>query len=148
MNINQTIEPIVVEQDFSCSKMVVWESITELEQMRQWFFNNIPSFEPKVGFQTSFKVQSGDRNFNHIWIILEVVPFKKIKYHWSYEEYKGEGIVTFELFENDNKTILRLTNEGLETFPKSIPEFSRDSCQAGWEYFINMTLKEFLDGSI
>ncbi len=100
MNINQTIEPIVVEQDFSCSKMVVWESITELEQMRQWFFNNIPSFEPKVGFQTSFKVQSGDRNFTHIWIILEVVPFKKIKYHWSYEEYKGGVSISKDIVRN------------------------------------------------
>ena len=146
MNKKEINQSIIVEQNFNCSKIRVWEAITEPEQMKQWFFNNIPFFEPRVGFQTSFNVQSGDRNFNHIWKIMDVVPYKSIKYHWSYEEYKGEGIVTFDLIEKDNQTILRLTNDGLESFPKDIPEFSRDSCRAGWEFFIRKNLREHLDG--
>jgi uncharacterized protein YndB with AHSA1/START domain len=113
--------------------------------MKKWFFNNIPSFEPVVGFQTNFAVQSKDRNFQHIWKIIEVIPYKKIKYHWSYKEYEGEGLVTFELFEKEKQILLRLTNEGLETFPQDIQEFTKASCQAGWEFFIQKNLKEHLE---
>ena len=58
---------------------------------------------------------------------------------------KGEGFVSFELFEKGEQSLLRLTNEGLETFPRDIPEFSRESCKAGWEYFIQQNLKAYLE---
>ncbi|MHC1703259.1 MAG: SRPBCC domain-containing protein [Tenuifilaceae bacterium] len=142
---NQSNKPIVVELTFSSSISQVWSAITRLEEMRQWFFNNIPAFEPVVGFETDFSVQSESRNFHHLWRIIEVESNKKIKYHWSYKGYKGEGFVTFELFEVKEQTLLRLTNEGLETFPKDIPEFKRESCQAGWEFFIKQNLKTYLE---
>ena len=113
--------------------------------MRQWFFNNIPAFMPVVGFETKFNVQSGDRNFMHLWKIVEAEANKKIKYHWSYEEYEGVAFVTFELLEKDEQTLLRLTNEGLETFTSDIPEFTRDSCIGGWEFFIKKNLKDYLE---
>ncbi len=144
---SETNEPIIVEQAFNTSANVVWDAITKVEQMKQWFFDNIPSFDPVVGFETKFDVQSGDRNFQHIWKLTEVVPLKKITYHWSYKEYPGDGFVTFELNEKDGQTVLRLINEGLETFPRDIPEFTRESCIAGWEYFIKKNLKEFLQQS-
>lgn len=70
---------IVVEQLFECPPGGLWEAITDLQQMKQWFFNNIPSFEPVVGF------------------------------------------------------------------PGEIPEFSRESCTAGWNFFINKSLKEYME---
>lgn len=140
----ETNKPIIVEQAFNSSVNEVWDAITELEQMRKWFFNNIPSFEPVVGFQTKFSVQSEERNFQHLWKLMEVEPNKMIKYHWSYEEYKGEDFVTFELLEKDGQTVLCVTNEGLETFPYDIPEFTRESCKAGWEFFIKKNLKDYL----
>ena len=33
----------------------------------------------------------------------------------------------------------------IEDFPEDIPEFSRESCNKGWEYFIQNRLKVFLD---
>jgi uncharacterized protein YndB with AHSA1/START domain len=138
-------EPVIVEQDFEASVREVWNAITQVDKMRQWFFPNIPSFEASVGFRTAFDIQSGKRNFRHLWRILEVVPEKLIKYHWSYEEYPGEGLVTFELSSKDNLTRLRLTNEGMETFPRDIPEFSRDSCESGWKFILGRNLKEFLE---
>lgn len=41
--------------------------------------------------------------------------------------------------------MLRLVNEGLETFPRDIPECSSESCEAGWKYFIRQNLKKFLE---
>jgi uncharacterized protein YndB with AHSA1/START domain len=138
-------KPIIVEQVFNSSIKEVWDAITELEQMKLWFFTNIPAFEPVIGFQTKFNVQSGERNFEHLWKIVEVEANKKIKYHWSYSEYEGVAFVTFELFQKNEQTLLRLTNEGLETFTSDIPEFTRDSCIGGWEFFIKKNLKDYLD---
>ena len=72
-------EPIIVEQIFSLPIEVVWNSITEVDVMRQWYFENIPSFKPEVGFETKFNVESQGRNFLHMWRVTEVVPKKK--YH-------------------------------------------------------------------
>lgn len=137
---------VVVEQVFSNSVTQVWQAITQLDQMKQWFFENIPEFKPEVGFKTQFNVSAGERNFLHLWRILEVVPEKSIVYDWRYKEYPGQGIVKFELSETGGQTRLKLTNEGLESFPDHIPEFTRESCHAGWKYFIKEQLKAFLEG--
>ncbi|MDY8137917.1 SRPBCC domain-containing protein [Aquimarina sp. 2201CG5-10] len=136
---------VIVEQSFDASAEEVWNALTDITQMRQWFFDNIPSFEPVVGFETQFTVNSGNRDFLHQWKITEVEHNKKIVYDWSYKEYEGKAFVVFELFDKKDHTLLRVTNIGLETFTADIPEFSRESCQGGWEYFIQQNLKRFLD---
>jgi uncharacterized protein YndB with AHSA1/START domain len=142
--VKDTKEPIVVEQTFNTSINNVWNAITKVDQMRKWFFENIESFKPEVGFKTQFSVQSQDRSFLHLWKLTEVIHMKKIVYNWKYGSYSGNSFVTFELFEQENQTKLRLTHEVIESFPKDIPEFSRDSGIEGWNYFIRNRLKEFL----
>ena len=138
-------QPIIVEQSFDASIESVWKAITDVDQMRQWFFENIRSFKPEVGFETQFNVQSGDRNFLHKWKVTEVMPLKKITYNWKYEVYPGDSFVVFELFGQNNLTVLRLTHKVLESFPQDIPEFRRESGVEGWTYFIKQCLKEFLE---
>ena len=142
---SDTNEPIIVEQTFNTSINNVWNAITKVDQMRQWFFENIESFKPEVGFATQFSVQSQNRSFLHIWKLTEVVPLKKIIYNWKYGGYSGDSFVMFELFEQENHTKLRLTHEGIESFPKNIPEFSRENCIGGWEFFIKKSLKKYLE---
>jgi len=115
--------------------------------MKQWFFENIESFKPEVGFETQFNVQSQDRNFLHLWKLTEVVSMKRITYNWKYEGYPGDSIVMFELLEQNDQTKLRLTHKVMESFPEDIPEFSRESGIEGWSYFIKKSLKEFLGKS-
>ena len=138
-------DPVVVEQSFNVSSEIVWKAITEIDQMHQWYFDNIPAFKPEVGFKTQFNVQSWDRNFMHLWKVIEVVPNKRLVYNWKYESYAGDSNVIFELFEQNNLTTLRLTNQILESFPQDIPEFKRESCVEGWTYFIKNRLKEYLE---
>ena len=142
---SNTDNPIIVEQTFDTSIERVWKAITEVDQMRLWFFENIGSFKPEAGFETQFNVQSNDRSFLHIWKLTEVVPGKKIIYNWKYGGHPGDSSVTFELFEQKNRTKLRVTHEGMESFPQEIPEFSRESCIGGWNYFIREKLMEFLE---
>lgn len=138
-------EPIVVEQSFENSTEEVWLAITELNRMREWFFDNIEEFEPKIGFKTSFAVQSGERTFTHLWEITEVVPLHKITYRWHYTEYPGDSFVKFELNEKAGFTRLRLSTEVIVDFPDEIPEFKRESAVHGWNYFIGKQLKAYLE---
>jgi uncharacterized protein YndB with AHSA1/START domain len=140
-------EPIIVEQKFKASIDTVWKSITEIDLMRQWYFENIPSFKPEVGFETQFNVKSQNRDFLHMWKVTEVVPIKKITYNWKYDGYPGDSFVTFELSRQNDFTMLKLTVDVQESFPEDIPEFTRESCIAGWEFFIKERLKEYLEKS-
>lgn len=136
---------ISVEETFSKSIEEVWKAITELTLMKQWFFENIPAFEPIVGFSTKFNVQAETQSFMHLWKIIEVIPNQKIVYNWKYEEYEGDGNVIFELSKTINGTKLKITSIVLKSYPKDIPEFTSESCLAGWIYFIKLRLKQFLD---
>jgi len=138
-------EPIIVEQTFNASVDTVWSAITGIEQMRQWYFESIPSFEPEVGFTIQFIVQSQDKIFLHKWKVTEVIPMKKIAYNWKYEGISGDSFVKFELFEENKMTKLRLTHQVLEDFPDDIPEFKRESGLEGWKFFIKKNLRDFLE---
>ncbi|KAA3631479.1 MAG: SRPBCC domain-containing protein, partial [Calditrichaeota bacterium] len=85
------------------------------------------------------------RVFPHRWKILRVEPHRLISYSWKFDNYDGDGYVTFELSEEKDKTKLRLTCTITEDFDDSIPEFKRESCVGGWEYFIKQSLKEYLE---
>lgn len=138
-------KPVIVTQAFKNSIEMVWNAITDVDQMPQWFFEQIESFEPTIGFKTQFVIQNKDRVFTHLWKITEVIPNKKIVYNWNYKEYTGDSFVTFELAESNNQVALKLTHTVTEEFPDTIPEFSRESCLGGWNYFIGERLKAYLN---
>ncbi|HIG43853.1 MAG: SRPBCC domain-containing protein [bacterium] len=138
--------PIVVEQDFARSATDVWTAITDVGEMRRWYFDNIPDFEAEVGFRTQFMVESSDRSFLHLWEVTEVVPQSKIVHNWKYEEFEGDSNVTFEVSGDDQSANLTVTLEVMADFPDNIPEFTRESGIGGWTFFINDQLKAYLDG--
>lgn len=137
-------DPIIVEQTFDKSIEEVWTAISDLSQMHEWYFKEITSFEPEVGFETRFDVKVEGRNFGHIWRIKEVKAPSLISYDWSYGEYPGKSVAVFELSAYPEGTKLKLTHTVLEPFPQEIPEFKRESGLAGWNYIIKTSLKEFL----
>ena len=137
--------PIIVEETYNKPIETVWRAITEPVQMRKWFFDNIPDFKPEVGFEIEFDVETGGRVFPHQWKITKVESGKLIEYNWKYGGYQGDAYVTFELTPEENATRLRLTNIVVEDFQDDIPEFKRESCIGGWNYFIKERLKKYLD---
>ncbi|MEL7498782.1 MAG: SRPBCC domain-containing protein [Planctomycetota bacterium] len=139
-------EPIVVESTIEASPERIWDALTNQSTMVQWYFEEIPAFQPSVGFETSFVIENDGRTFTHRWCVTQVIPRESISYTWRYDEYPtSDGSVTFELIPQTNRTLVRLTCEGIETFPDDVPEFHRDSCLAGWEYFIKDRLKSFFE---
>lgn len=137
--------PIVIEQIFNTSAEKLWLAITDENQMLQWFFGEMSSFKPVVGFKTKFNVRNNETDYLHAWEVLEVLPGKKIVYSWKYPNYKGDSFVSWELFEENDSVLLKFTHTGIETFPKDNPDFSRESCSAGWNYFIGNRLKQFIE---
>ncbi|NNK83795.1 MAG: SRPBCC domain-containing protein [Flavobacteriaceae bacterium] len=142
-----TDEPVIVTQLFKCSKERLWKAITEYDKMLKWFFEEIPDFKAEVDFITSFNVKAPSQDFYHLWEIIEVIPFKKIVYNWKYKDFKGDSNVTFNLLEKGHSTLLILTTEILEDFNDSIPEFTRDSCENGWKYFVQERLVSYLNSN-
>lgn len=139
------MKPVIVTRIIDKSKNDVWNAITNHSQMIQWFFDNIPHFKPEVGFTTEFNVNSGERNFLHVWRVTEVSSQNKIVCEWKYPEYVDESLwVTFELKEiSTNSTEFKVKALGIEHFEKfNIPEFKRESCEGGWNYFSD-SLKVF-----
>jgi uncharacterized protein YndB with AHSA1/START domain len=140
--------PVITEQFFSKNKKQVWNAISNPDEMRQWFFEDMPDYQPKVGFKTHFNVNSGERDFMHLWEITEVIPLKKIVCKWEYQGYAGVAFVSYELFEEINGCSIKVTASGIETFSDKVPEFRRESCEGGWKYFINQRLKDYLKNKI
>ncbi len=141
-------DPIVVEQTYNVPIAVVWKTITDKDQMPQWFFDTMTDFEPEVGFETQFDVQCEGRTFPHQWKVTEVVPETRIVYDWRYGGYPGDSSVTWDLSETPDGTRLKLTHKGHETLAPDDPFFrrqGREGCEAGWSYFLHESLKAFLE---
>jgi len=136
--------PVTFTFSYDCSKEKMWSAITRLDEMKVWYFDNIDSFKPEVGSTSSFVIQHEGLTFTHLWEVLTMIPSKEISYSWRYQEYEGDGHVKFEIIEKNAATQLTVINSGLETFPQHIPAFSRESCEAGWKYLLDMRLREYL----
>ena len=138
--------PVVVERAFDAPIDVVWRAITDVDQMKQWYIPNIASFKPEVGFRTEFNVREGGKDYLHQWEIATVVPGSKIACRWKFDGYPGDSLVTFELSPEADKTKLKLTHEGLETFrPEDNPGLARRAFAEGWTNLIGTALKEFVE---
>jgi len=138
---------VIVEQGFDRSASDVWNAITDIVEMRKWYFENIPAFKAESGFRTQFPVESGDRVFLHLWEVTEVIPRRKVVYNWKFAELEGECSSSFEVMGDDLSARLTVIIRVRKDFSDDIPEFTRESCIGGWNYFINDRLKTYLDGS-
>lgn len=136
---------LVVERLFEAPVHLVWQALTQKDLMKEWYFE-INEFKPEIGFEFQFKGQGlKGEEYLHLCKIIEVEPLKKLKHSWTYDGLVGYSTVTFELFDDGaDKTRLRLTHEGLETFPMNNPDFARESFEKGWTYLIDTALKDFL----
>jgi uncharacterized protein YndB with AHSA1/START domain len=137
-------EPLVIERSFYAAGVRVWRALTDNDEMKRWYFD-LKEFRPEVGFRFQFSAgEEGGVQYVHHCEIKEVIPGKKLVHSWRYEGYEGDSQVTFELFAEGNRTRLKLTHEGLETFPK-IPAFARANFMEGWTQIIGSSLKEFVE---
>lgn len=127
---------LVIENRLHASAEKIWSALTQAQEMKQWFFETLETFEPRVGFETTFAVDTGERIFTHQWRVLTVKPQQMLRLDWSYAEVPGQGVVEFELVDLADACLVRIINHGLETFPQDMVEFQEESCRGGWTYFL------------
>lgn len=137
--------PFVIERTYNAPIKKVWKAITDKDEMKQWYFD-LPEFKPEVGFEFQFSAGKDENNpYLHKCKITEVVPQKKLTYSWQYVGYDGNSFVTFELFDEGNKTRLILTHEGLETFPSNNPDLTKENFASGWTHIVGTSLRAFVE---
>jgi len=138
-------EAVVIERTFNAPIAKVWRAITDVDQMRAWYFD-LKKFKPEVGFEFEFSVEHEGMTYHHLCRVTEVVPQKKIAYTWRYKGEPGDSLVTLELFAEDDNTRVKLTHTGIETFPKT-PAYARKNFESGWTAIIGTELKQFVEQS-
>jgi uncharacterized protein YndB with AHSA1/START domain len=134
---------VIIERTFNASVAKVWGALTDVDQMREWYFD-LKEFKPEVGFEFQFVVEHEGTTYDHRCKVTEVIPQKKLAYTWRYKGHEGDSLVTFELFADGNETRLKLTHEGLDTFPKT-PAYARENFEKGWTQIIGSELKQFVE---
>lgn len=136
-------EPFVIERMLQAPVEKVWKAITDKEQMKEWYFD-IRDFKPEVGFEFQFTGGPPEKSYVHLCRVTELIPNKKLTYSWQYEGYAGISFVSFELFEEGDATRLRLTHEGIESFP-AVQDFAKENFAKGWTHIIGTSLKLFVE---
>ena len=142
---NQLAEAVIVERTFDAPVARVWKALTDVDQMRVWYFD-LKEFKPQIGFEFEFVVEHEGNTYHHLCKVTEVIPEKKIAYTWRYKGEVGDSLVTFELFGEGDRTRLKLTHTGIETFPKT-PAYARKNFEAGWIEIIDSELKRFVENT-
>ena len=137
-------EPFVIERTLNAPAEKVWEAITDKNKMKQWYFD-LAEFKPEVGFEFTFEGGSKEMTYVHLCKVTRVEPGKLLQYSWRYDKYPGNSFVTFELFPEGNATRLKLTHEGLETFPSDNKDFAKSSFEKGWNHIIGKSIVEYFE---
>jgi uncharacterized protein YndB with AHSA1/START domain len=137
-------DKLIIERTYSAPAEKIWKALTDIGQMKQWYFPQLEDFKPETGFETEFNIHHEGNDFLHIWKVTEAIPMKKIAYEWRYGGYPGSSLLSFELFPEGEKTRLVLTHSGLESFePSKFPALSKSNFNQGWTHFVK-ALEDFL----
>jgi uncharacterized protein YndB with AHSA1/START domain len=137
-------EPFVIERTYNAPVEKVWQAITNRDQMEQWYFK-LKEFKPEVGFVFEFEGGPPEKIYVHRCQITEVILNKKLTHSWKYVGYPGESFVTWELFSEGDKTRVKLTHTGLETFPADNGDFAASNFAMGWTGILGESLKAFVE---
>jgi uncharacterized protein YndB with AHSA1/START domain len=122
----------------------VWQALTDKDKMKEWYFPQLEKFEPVVGYK--FHFNDGNSEYHKEWIVTKMVKGKTLAHSWAYKGYPGSSEVTFDLFEDGNKTRLKVTQTGLGSFPNH-PHFKKERFEWGWDNLLGQNLKHLLESS-
>lgn len=134
--------PFVIERVYEAPIEKVWQALTDKDAMKAWYFPQVQQFEPVVRFR--FEFANDGSPYGKEWVVTDVVAGRKLAHTWAYRNYPGSSEVTFELVEQGDKTRLKLTHTGLESFPDD-PHFARRRFADGWAQILGSNLKEYLE---
>ena len=137
--------PIIVQQKMDASIDEVWSALTDRGEMKSWYFD-ISDFEMEIGKQFNFYEPGDARKYHHQGIVLDFVVNEKLKHSWSYPDFSdAETIIIWELYPEDEGTIVRLTHENVDRFKDLGEGFSKEDFTKGWNVIIRQSLKSYVE---
>lgn len=122
----------------------VWQALIDKNKMKAWYFPQLRNVEPIVG--SVFQFDDTNADYQKEWIVTNVVEEKTFAHSWAYKGYAGKSEVVFDLTADGNKTMLSVTQTGLESFPDD-PHFNRERFEWGWDNLLGKNLKQMLENS-
>lgn len=135
-------DPLVKEFIYNVPIEKVWQALVDTDQMRTWYFPQLKRFEPVVGYKFEFDQQGAE--YQKEWVVTKVADGKTLGHSWAYKGYKGRSEVVFDVLPEGNKTKLRVTQTGLDSFPDH-PHFARERFEWGWDNLLGQNLKQLLE---
>lgn len=136
--------PLIKEFLYDVPTENVWNALISTPKMRKWYFPQLQKFEPTVGYK--FQFEDNNSEYQKEWIVTKVTEGKRLGHSWAYKGYPGNAEVIFDIYEEGNKTKLRVTQTNLESFPNH-PHFKRERFEWGWNNLLGKNLKELLENS-
>jgi uncharacterized protein YndB with AHSA1/START domain len=136
--------PLVMERSYDATPAQIWAALTDPTQMKLWYLN-IPDFKAELGHQFQFEGGPPDKTYLHKCVVKEVVPNQVIAYSWRFDGYPGDSLVRFEILPEGEKTKVRLTHSGIESFMSpDTPDFDVKNFEMGWTHILNSNLADFM----
>ncbi|WP_031529529.1 SRPBCC family protein [Dyadobacter crusticola] len=135
-------DPLVREFTYNVPIEKAWKALTNKEEMKIWYFPQLRHFEPVVGFK--FEFDDDNAGYQKEWIVTKVMEGKTLAHSWAYKGYPGTSDVVFDLFSENEKTRLRVTQTQLESFPDH-PHFRRERFEIGWDNLLGQNLRKLLE---
>jgi uncharacterized protein YndB with AHSA1/START domain len=138
--------PFKIEKsiEINASKQKVWDGLTNPEIIKQYMFGTETICNWKEGSEIIFQGSYEGKSYKDKGIIQKVIANKFLQYSYfssfSGMEDKPENyhLITYELQEKDDKTILMLRQENLQS------EEAQKHSDKNWD-FILFTIKEILE---
>lgn len=134
--------PLIKEFNYHVPIEKVWQALTDKDKMKQWYFPQLQQFEPVVGFK--FQFEDDNAEYQKEWMVTKVEEGKTLAHNWAYKGYPGNSEVIFDLFAEEEKTKLRVTQTDLESFPDHL-HFKRERFEWGWDNLLGQNLKYLLE---
>ncbi|XOV94890.1 MAG: SRPBCC domain-containing protein [Bacteroidota bacterium] len=128
------------EQEYDFPMKEVWKAISQAEEISAWFIQ--ADFKAEKGYQYTFTHE--DTKIRGT--VLEASPFHTLVYTWIVGDTGVETTVTWNLEEQNGKTLLKLEHSGISNYPTSeLATNMFTSFNTGWTSCIENLLKYLND---
>lgn len=140
------MKPIVVTQVFNVPISEVWKALTEVNNLKNWYFP-VKNFELEVGKTFTFYESETGSRFFHACTMLQIIPEQLLEHSWTHpNDSKGTSVLKWELASEGTGTKVTLTHTGAENFADAGADFSVANFEMGWNAILKTMLRNFLYG--
>lgn len=137
---------IILSQRFDAPVDTVWKALSEEANLKEWYFD-VQNYIFQVGTEFSFYEEGTAKQFLHVCKFLEIIPLQRISHTWTHpQQSQGSSILTWDLEDQGDKTLVTLTHAGVENFADAGPAFAPANFEMGWNAILKTNLRNYLYG--